>query len=72
MAIVKVIEVLAEGNTLEEAVSAAVEEAGKTIDDIRNVWVNDFQAIVEDNQVARYRVNAKVSFLLHDEQRRKS
>ncbi|MDX1548100.1 MAG: dodecin family protein [Rhodothermales bacterium] len=66
MSIAKVIEVLAEGATIEEAVESAVSEASKTVKNIRHVYVNEVQGIVENNSVAKYRVNAKVTFVVGD------
>ncbi len=64
MAVVKVIELLAEGETVEAAMESAVNEAAKTVRGIRHVYLENLQAIVEDNQIAKYRVNAKISFLV--------
>jgi flavin-binding protein dodecin len=64
MSIAKVIEVLAEGESIEEAVQAAVSEAGTTVRQIKHVYVEGLQAIVEDNQVSKYRVNAKLTFVV--------
>ncbi len=65
MAVVKVIEILAESPIgWEEATKEAVKEAAKTIHNIKSVYVNDMQAIVEDGQIVRYRVDAKVSFVV--------
>ncbi len=64
MSIVKVIEVIAEGDTVENAVSAAVAEASKTVRNIRTVYVKDIQAIVNDDKVSKYRVDVKVSFIV--------
>jgi len=70
MAIVKVIEVLAQSPTSwEEATKEAIREASKTIRDIQTIYIKEFQAIVENNQVTQFRVNAKISFLIHDEMR---
>lgn len=66
MSIAKVIEVLAEGATIEEAVESAVSEASKTVKNIRHVYVNEVQGIVENNSVTKYRVNAKVTFVVGD------
>lgn len=65
MSIVKVIEVHAEGSTLEAAVETAVSEAARTVEDIKSVYIQDIQAIVGNQRVTRYRINAKISFLLH-------
>ncbi len=65
MAVVKVIEILAESNkSWEDATKIAVAEASKTIRNIQAVYIESFQAIVENNEIARYRVDAKVSFLV--------
>ncbi|MFW6323908.1 MAG: dodecin family protein [Desulfovibrionales bacterium] len=63
MAVVKVIEILAQSEKgWEDAVSVAVAEAAKTVRNIQSVYVKDFQAIVENDQVVMYRVNTKISF----------
>lgn len=64
MTIAKVIEVLAEGTTFEAAVDAAVSEAGDTVRGIKHVYIEGIQALVEDDKVTKYRVDAKVTFLV--------
>ena len=65
MSVVKVIEVLAESNeSWEAAVQDAVTEASKAIEDIASVYVENFQAIVEDNKIVKYRVDTKISFVV--------
>ncbi len=61
----KVIEVLAESDkSWEDAAANAVAEAAKTVRQIRSINVQNFQASVEDGKIARYRINAKISFVL--------
>jgi hypothetical protein len=68
MRVVKVIEILAQSNeSWEDAVQQAVTEASKTVRNIESVYIKEFQAIVEDNQVTAYRVNAKISFRVGEE-----
>lgn len=63
MSVVKVIEVLAQSDeSWEDAVDKALEEASKTVRNIKSIYVKDFQAIVENNEVTAYRVNTKISF----------
>jgi flavin-binding protein dodecin len=70
MAIVKVIEVLAQSpNSWEEAAQTALAEASKTIRGIQNIYIKEFQAIVENDQIVNYRVNANISFIVRDELR---
>lgn len=64
MSIAKVIEVLAEGNTIEAAIENAVGQASETLDNIKHVYIQDIQAQVENQKIAKYRVNAKVTFVL--------
>ena len=65
MAIVKVVEVIAESKkSWEAAAEAAVKEASKTIRNIKHLYIEGQQAIVEDEKIVKYRVNAKVSFLV--------
>ena len=64
MSIAKVIEVLAEGDSIEAAIQTAVTEASETVRGIKHVYVDGVQAIVEDNQVVKYRVNAKLTFVV--------
>jgi flavin-binding protein dodecin len=64
MAIVSVIELLAESEqSWEDAARQAVAEAVKTIRGISSVYVSEFQATVENDQVKNFRVNVKISFL---------
>lgn len=65
MAIVKVIELLAESNKgWEDAAQIALTEAKKTVKNIESIYVKDMKAIVENGEITKYRVNAKVSFLV--------
>ena len=65
MAIVKVIEVLAESpDSWEEAARYAVLEASKTIRNIRSVYVQDLQATVEGYEIRSFRLCAKISFVV--------
>jgi flavin-binding protein dodecin len=65
MAVVKVIEILAESTEgWEAATDEAFKEAAKTVRNIQSIYIKDFQAIVEGDKIAKYRVNAKISFLV--------
>ena len=43
-----------------------VAEAAKTVRGIQTVYINNMQAIVEGNEVVRYRVDAKITFIVQD------
>lgn len=63
MSVVKVIEILAQSEeSWEDAAQKALNEAARTVRNIQSIYVKDFQAIVEDNEITAYRVNTKISF----------
>ncbi len=63
MAILKVIEVLAESSSSwEDAAKEAVQEASKTVRGIRSIYVENFQATVSDGAIDKFRINAKITF----------
>ena len=65
MAIVKVIEVIAQSDTsFDDAVKVACAEVTKTVRGVQSIYIQDMQAIVENDKVVRYRVNTKVSFVV--------
>ena len=67
MSVVKVIEVLANSTeSWEDATRIAVKEASKSLKNIRSVYVKEFTAAVENDQITEYRVNVKISFELEN------
>ena len=67
MAIVKVIEVLAQSEkSFDDAVRVACTEVTKTTRDVQSIYVKEMQATVENDQITMYRVNAKVSFVVEE------
>jgi flavin-binding protein dodecin len=66
MSIVKVIEVISEGNSVDEAIKAGVHEASKTVENIRQVNVDHIEGLVEKNKVIKFRVNSKISFVVEN------
>lgn len=68
MSVVKVIEVMAQSEkSWEDATRIALEEAAKTVKDIKSIYIKEFQAIVENNRISEYRVDTKISFVIHPE-----
>jgi len=66
--VVKVIEVLAQSaKSWEDAAKTAVEEASRTLRHVRSVYVQDFEAKVENGKITEYRINAKISFDLESD-----
>ena len=64
MSLAKIIEVVSEGKTVEEAVQNVVDEASKTLRGIKGVDIVRFHAVVENNKIVKYRVDAKVAFVV--------
>lgn len=65
MAVVKVIEILAQSSKgWEDATNVALQEAGRTVRNIKSVYVDDLQAVVENSRITEYRVRAKISFVI--------
>ena len=67
MAILKVIEIMANSNTSwEDATRKAVKHASKTVRDIVSVYVQDQSCTIKDGDVDDFRVNVKVTFKIND------
>lgn len=63
MAVLKVIEVLADSSTSwEDATNQAIKKASKSVKNIRGAHVQSQSVVVKGDQVSSYRVNLKVSF----------
>ena len=63
MKIVKIIEVIAVSEKgFTEATQKAVEEASKTVQNIKSVYIKEMNANVENQKIVSYAVNAKISF----------
>ena len=63
MAVLKVIEILANSSkSWEEATEKAVEQASKSVKNIRSVYVNEQSATIKDGKIEEYRVNVKITF----------
>ena len=70
MAMVKVIEVLAQSEkSWEDAAQQAVTDAGKTVKDIRSIYIKELEAKVEGGRISEYRINAKISFAIDESKR---
>jgi hypothetical protein len=62
---VKVIEVIAESKkSWDAAAENAVKEASRSVRNIKSLYVQEMQAVVEDGKITKYRLNARISFLI--------
>jgi len=63
MAIHKVIEVIAQSDkSWEDAAQSAVRDAGKTVKNIKSIWIKNAEGIVQKNRITAYRLNANITF----------
>jgi len=67
MSVVKVIELISEGKTIEAAIQGAVDEASKSLRNIKQVDIDHIGTVIEKNKVTKYRTNVKVSFIVDDQ-----
>ncbi len=67
MSVAKIVELSGQSpNSYEDAIRQVVERASSTLRNIRSVWVKEFEAVVENNQVTQFRVLVKISFVLDE------
>ena len=65
MSMLKVIEVLAESDkSWEDAAQVAVNKANQSVRNVRSIWIENFEATVENGKIKKYRVTGKISFVL--------
>ena len=63
MPVLKVIEIMASSEkSWEDAAASAVKTAGKTVKEIRSIYVKDMSGVVKNNKITEFRVNLKISF----------
>ena len=63
----KTIDLTGQSSTsIESAVGLAISRAAVTITDIRQARLTDIVAIVEDGQIARWKVDLRVTFQVSD------
>jgi dodecin len=61
--LVKVIEVISSSDKdFTDAARKAVEEAAKTVKNIKSIYIKEMKAAVENNKIVSYAVIAKISF----------
>ncbi|NNF28497.1 MAG: dodecin domain-containing protein [Gemmatimonadetes bacterium] len=64
MSIAKVVEIIGEGKSIEDAIEGALNGTGETVRNIKAVWVEGIQANVKDGKIKEYRVNTKITFVV--------
>ena len=67
MAVLKVIEILAESDkSWEDATKIAVKKASTSVDHVRSAFVQSQSVTVKDGEVDKFRVNLKITFEVKD------
>ena len=62
----KVIELTAESpESFEDAIRRGIAKANETVDEIHGAWVKSQQVSVRDGEVTAYRVDLKITFIVH-------
>ena len=65
MSIAKVIEVIGESEKgWDDAIQTALNEAGKTVNNIVGIDILGMSGKVENNKITEYKANVKVAFLV--------
>lgn len=67
MSIAKIIEITANSpESFEDAIKRGIERAEKTVSDVKGAWVKEQKVVVENSKIVEYRVDMKVTFILHE------
>lgn len=67
MSIAKVTEVTASSTvSFEDALRQGIARADKTLNKIEGAWIQEQKVVVRNGEIAEYRVNMKVTFVLED------
>ena len=66
MSVAKVIELSSGSPTsFEDAIVQGIARATQTVEDIRGAWVKEMQVKIENGKITEYRVDMKVTFVIH-------
>ncbi len=65
MSVAKVIEITATSeDSFEDAIRQGIVKAGETVRNISGAWVKEQNVMIENGQVASFRADLKVTFIL--------
>lgn len=65
MSVAKTSEITAASSkSFEDAIRQGVRKMGKSVENIEGAWVKEQKVVVEDGEVAEYRVTMKVTFIV--------
>lgn len=67
MSVAKVTEITSTSSkSFDDAVSAGIARASKTLQNIKGAWVKGMKVDVENGKITDYRVDMKITFILKD------
>jgi hypothetical protein len=67
MSVAKVIELSAESpKGFEDAIQHGITRASKSVEDVQSAWIKGQKVLVEGGKVTAYRVDMKVTFIVHE------
>jgi len=49
-----------------DAIQQGIKRACKTVEDVRGAWIKEQKVVVSDGDIAEYRVDMKVTFVMKD------
>ena len=65
MSIAKVIEVTSNSTkSFDDAIQQGIARASKTVEGIKEAWIQEQTVTVEQNKVSEYRVHMKITFVV--------
>lgn len=65
--VAKVTEISAESpEGFEDAIRVGIARAAKTVHNLRSAWVSEQHALIENDQVAGYRVHLRLTFVVDE------
>jgi dodecin len=65
MSIAKVTEITASSTvSFEDALKQGIARADKTLNNVEGAWVQEQKVVVRNGEIAEYRVNMKVTFVI--------
>jgi flavin-binding protein dodecin len=65
MSVARVTEITASSKkSFQDAIEKGIARAAKTLKNVEGAWIQDQKIVVKDGEIAAYRVNMKVTFIL--------
>lgn len=66
MSTAKIVEIISQGASIDEAVKNGVKDVAKSVTGIQAVYVKEIQALVNKQQVTTFRTTLKITFIVEE------